>query len=126
MSDDPDALARLVHEQRLAHEADRAATEGRVMFDLKPWEERAEHQRELDRRIAFAVAARAVADAGLENTRKDAQLFALTSVMPAVLDALRAAAADAKYEAQAKRFTAALEVLGGGEGQERSDEKEPQ
>ena len=64
------------------------------------------------------IADRAVADAGLENTRRDAQLFALASVMPAVLDALRAAAADAKYEAQAKRFTAALEVLGG------SDDKE--
>ena len=89
-----------------------------------PWKDRAPFLREIDKSVVSLVAAMAVKDAGLENTRRDAQLFALASVMPAVLDALRAAAADAKYEAQAQRFTAALEVLGGGEGQERSDDKE--
>ncbi len=61
MADDPDALARLVHDIRVAHEADRAAAEGRVLFNLGSWEERAEHQRELDRRIASAVADQALA-----------------------------------------------------------------
>lgn len=120
MADDPDALARLVHDIRVAHEADRAAAEGRVLFNLGSWEERAEHQRELDRRIASAVAKRAVADAGLVNERRDAQLLAIGQYMPAIRRALTKAIADATSEAEAKPYRAALQALGGaGEGDDR-------
>lgn len=109
---DPDALPRLVHEQRLAHEADRAAAEGRTRFNLGTWEERPEYQRELDRRIASAVAAQAVHDAGLRNERLEAQLFALAANLPAVRRALTIAISEATYEAEAKPFRAALQALG--------------
>ena len=66
MTDDREALGRLVHETRLAHEADQAAADGRKRFNLGAWEERAPSQRELDMRIGAAVAARAVADAGID------------------------------------------------------------
>ena len=48
-------LGRLVHDTRLACEADRAAAEGRQKFHLAEWEDRSEHQRELDMRIGEAV-----------------------------------------------------------------------
>jgi hypothetical protein len=67
MSDDRESLGRLVHETRLAHEAERAAAEGRATFLLGAWEDRTDHQRELDMRIADAVAVRAVADAGIDR-----------------------------------------------------------
>jgi hypothetical protein len=54
---DREALGRLVHETRLACEAERSAAEGRVRFVLGSWEERSDHQRELDMRIGEAVAA---------------------------------------------------------------------
>jgi hypothetical protein len=58
MADDPrEQLGRLVHEMRLACEAERAAAEGRMRFLLGSWEERSDHQRELDMRIGEAVAA---------------------------------------------------------------------
>ncbi len=57
MPDPREPLGRLVHDTRLACEADRAAAEGRQKFNLSPWEERDEHQRELDMRIGAAVAA---------------------------------------------------------------------
>lgn len=115
MAEDPDVLARLVHEQRLAHEADQAAKEGRARFHLGFWEDRTDAQRELDRRIASAVAARAVRDAGLRDDRRDAQLFALQAHLPAVLDALAYAAANLDAGGRAGRYKAALEALGGGE-----------
>jgi hypothetical protein len=67
MSDDRESLGRLVHETRLAHEAERAAAEGRATFLLGAWEDRTDHQRELDMRIGSAVAVRAVADAGTDR-----------------------------------------------------------
>jgi hypothetical protein len=63
-----EALGRLVHDTRLAHEAERAAAEGRQRFNLPPWEERTPEQRELDMRIGEAVAAQARTDARLNLT----------------------------------------------------------
>jgi hypothetical protein len=58
MTADPRELSgRLVHETRLAHEAERAEAEGRVRFLLGTWEERSDDQHELDMRIGEAVAA---------------------------------------------------------------------
>lgn len=55
-ADPREPLGRLVHETRIAHEAGRAAEEGRVTFMLGAWEDRAVWQRELDMRIGAAVA----------------------------------------------------------------------
>lgn len=117
MPDDREPLGRLVHETRLAHEADQAAAEGRARFHLGLWEDRSDAQHELDMRIGSAVAAQAVADAKLRNDRRDAQLFALRSHLPAVLDALRFTVANVDTHARAKRYEAALEALSGGEEQ---------
>ena len=53
---DPDALARLVHEQRVAKNAEKERP-----FVLTDWDGRTEDQKDLDRRIASAVAAQALA-----------------------------------------------------------------
>ena len=75
MATDPrEPLGRLVHDARLACEADRAAAEGRERFKLGTWEERDDWQRELDMRIGEAVAGRAVADAGV--ARRDLRRIA--------------------------------------------------
>jgi hypothetical protein len=55
--DPREPYGRLVHDTRLACEAERAATEGRQLFNLGAWEERDPAQRELDMRIGAAVAA---------------------------------------------------------------------
>ena len=121
--DDREPYGRLFHERgRLTVNAELPERQRR---GIGPWEERDPMQCEIDMRGASAVAVQAVHDAGLENTRRAAQLFALGVHLPAVLDALRIAAADMEYGARAKRFTAALKALGGPEGQERSDGKEP-
>jgi hypothetical protein len=90
-TDEREPLGRLVHDTRLACEADRAAAEGRDRFNLPPWEERDDFQRELDMRIGSAVAVRAVADAKLRNDRRDAQLFAFGAHRAAIFDALKIA-----------------------------------
>jgi len=54
---DRESLGRIVHETRLACEAERAALEGRKRFNLEPWERRTYEQQETDMRIAEAVAA---------------------------------------------------------------------
>jgi hypothetical protein len=79
------------------------------------YDETDDFQREVDMRIASAVAAQAVADAGLEHKRMRAQVFALDAHRPAVFEALRFAAASAEYGSQAKRYLAALKALGGDE-----------
>jgi hypothetical protein len=122
MTDDREPLGRLFHERgRLTVNAELPERQRR---GIGPWEERDPMQQEIDMRGASAVAARAVHDAGLENTRRAAQLFALAVHLPAILDALRIAVASGGYEYDRKRYEAALVALGGGEGQERSDEKE--
>ena len=115
MGDPREPLGRLVHDVRLACEAGRAEAEGRQRFILPPWEERDDWQRELDMRIGSAVAARAVADAGVGNARRDAQLFALGAHRAAVFDALKIAVAASGYESVKKRFRVALKALGGEE-----------
>ena len=58
MADDPrEPLGRLVHETRLAHNAELSAAAGRQRFFLAAWEWRTDEQRELDMRIGEAVAA---------------------------------------------------------------------
>lgn len=120
MTDPREPLGRIVHDQRVARSA-----ELRQPFYLSTWEDRDEGQRELDMRIGAAVAVRAVADAKLRNERLEAQLFALGAHAPAILDALTSAVAGAEYEALARPYRAALEALGAGETQERTDEKGP-
>ena len=117
MADDREPLGRLVHEQRLAVNAELEHPRG-----LLPWEQRAPMQQELDMRIGSAVAAQAVADAGLANERMKAQLFAIGATMPAVRRALVIAITEATYEAEAKDYRAALKVYGAGEDQVRSEE----
>lgn len=82
---------------------------------LKSWAELDERDREVDDRIYSAVAAKAVHDAGLENTRRDAQLFALGAHRAAIFDALKIAITASGYEYERKRYRAALEALGGEE-----------
>ena len=113
MPDDPDALARLVHEQRVAKNAEKERP-----FVLTDWDGRTEDQKDLDRRIASAVATQAVADAGVDATRMRALLFAIGQHVPAALEALSAQIADEEYEAQKTRFRdaeAALQLLKGSE-----------
>ena len=117
MADDREPYGRIVHEIRLAFNTELSHPRG-----VLPWEQRDEGQREMDMRIGSAVAVQAVHDAGLDCERMRAQLFAFGVHLPAVLDALRLAAADQEYGARARRFRVALEALGGGETQER-DEK---
>jgi len=62
MTDPREPLGRLVHDTRLACEAERAALEGRQRFNLEPWERRTYEQQETDMRIGVAVAAQALAD----------------------------------------------------------------
>jgi hypothetical protein len=57
MPDPREPLGRLVHDTRLACEAERAALEGRLRFNLEPWERRTYEQQETDMRIGAAVAA---------------------------------------------------------------------
>jgi hypothetical protein len=57
MTDPREPLGRLVHDTRLACEAERAALEGRQRFNLEPWERRSYEQQETDMRIGAAVAA---------------------------------------------------------------------
>ncbi len=56
MTDPREPLGRLVHQTRLDHETERAAAEGRATFFLGTWEERGEHQHELDMRIGSVIA----------------------------------------------------------------------
>ena len=125
MTDPREALGRIVNETRIAFAAEQEDERGAKWF-IRPWEERAPSQRELDMRIGSAVAVRAVADAKLRNERLEAQIFALDANRPAILDALSSAVAGAEYEALAKPYRAALDALGGtGETQERTDEEGP-
>lgn len=77
MPDPREPLGRLVHDIRLATEAERATAEGRPRFFLGSWEERSGHQRELDRRIGAAVAqyVTAAAEATLGELRQTVGTF---------------------------------------------------
>ena len=124
MSDDREPLGRLVRETWIDWALEQPGA-------IKPawltrWEDLDSGQREVDMRIGSAVAVRAVADAKLRNERLEAQVFALGAHMPTIIEALRGAgeyAAAADLPAAAKRCRDALEALGAGEPQERTDEK---
>ena len=125
MIPDPrEPYGRIVNEARIAFAAEQEDDRGARWF-IRPWEERAPGQRELDMRIGSAVAVRAVADAGLENERMRVQLFALGAHMAAIREALELAVTvtDTDDGARARRYKAALEALGAGETQERSEAK---
>jgi hypothetical protein len=111
MADDPrEPYGRIFHEQgRFPVNAEREKP-----FGVGKWEDRTDEQREIDMRGASAVAAQAVADAGLGNERMKAQLFALTAHRPAIFDALNIILRMPElYESQKKRYRAALKALGG-------------
>lgn len=94
---------------------DRAAEARERPPATEPWSERAPFLKEIDRSVVSLVAAMAVHDAGLENTRRDAQLFALGAHRAAIFDALKIAIAAGGYEYERKRYRTALEALGGRE-----------
>lgn len=111
MADDREPLGRIVHEQRLALNAELEHPRG-----LLPWEQRAPMQQELDMRIGSAVAAKAVHDAGLENAELRKRLMRWEVNGNAILEALSIAAATAEYDHQIRRYKstwAALEALEG-------------
>ena len=120
MTDPREPYGRLVHDTRLACEADRAAAEGRQRFRLGEWEERDDGQRELDMRIGSAVAARAVTDAKLEAERMRAQLMAFAAERDRTVRELKRRASRAVTEVVRDALLFAAEVV---LGQERSDEK---
>jgi hypothetical protein len=72
------SYGQIVHEQRLAAEAEAAAKEKRQRFNLGSWDERTPWQREVDERIGSAVAARAVHDAGVAVAEAHGRLRAVT------------------------------------------------
>jgi hypothetical protein len=79
------SYGQIVHEQRLAAEAEAAAKEKRHRFNLGTWDERTPWQREVDERIGSAVAARAVHDAGLAVVEATGRLIAVTAERDAAL-----------------------------------------
>ena len=113
MTDDPrEPYGQIFHEQgRVTVNAEREKP-----FAVGPWEDRTDEQREIDMRGASAVAAQAVADAKLHNQRLEAQVFALAAITPDLRRALIIAITAATYEAEAKPFRRAMEILGGEEG----------
>ena len=109
MPDPREPYGRIVHDIRLAFNAELAHPRGVV-----PWEQREEGQKEMDMRIGSAVAVRAVHDAGAECMDLRAEVLLFRMHLPAALDALRKAVADAEYAARGRRFKAALDAWGGG------------
>ena len=122
MSDDRESLGRLVRETWVACVVD--YFKDPKLSWIAPWDDLDDFQREADMRIGSAVSARAVEDAKLRNDRLEAQVFALGANAPAIRRALVIAINGEEYEAGKRDFRKALEMMGGGEGQERSDEKE--
>lgn len=117
MPDDREPLGRIVRETWVAWAREQYRPKPSWLL---PWEELDNGQREVDMRIASAVAAQAVHDAGLECERMRVQLFAFGAHLPAIRRALTIAVADSQYEAEAKPYRAAIQALG---IQDRSDEK---
>lgn len=113
-----EALGPLVHLTRLKHDAALAAKEGRERFRLGDWDQRPEHQQDLDIAIAEAVAG-AVA-AGVREQYEDRITF-----IESLASGAKAAAEGypehspawidmtARYEAYAKAAEVARGVTGG-------------
>ena len=112
MAGDPrEPYGQIFHEQgRLTVNAEREKP-----FAVGKWEDRTDEQREIDMRGSSAVAAQAVADAKVRNERLEAQVFALAAITPDLRRALIIAITAATYEAEAKPFRRAMEMLGGSE-----------
>jgi len=117
VTDPRDLYGRIVNDTRRAYDAEQAAAEGRHGFCIPEWEDRPEFQKELDRRIGEAVAA-------AERER-----------IARLLDAMAAGSGGQsrhalRNAAQQVRSGAHVLLLGkelgaaGGEGQERTGEKE--
>lgn len=124
-SPDPrEPLGRLVHDIRLAAEADRAAAEGRQRFLLGEWEDRDDGQHELDMRIGTAVAAEARRDVEAELIRLRKFRMAVTVCLPVALDALRVAPDSAEAGFPAWRYVAAREALVSILGPDKSSSEE--
>jgi hypothetical protein len=123
MADDREPYGRLVHETRLACEAERAEMEGRIRFNLESWERRTWEQQETDMRIGAAVAAQALADAVPEPMTADQceRLRQMADEHAAAVEAVRrgldlAAPFHDSDEAVLARAWEALKVLSGEEG----------
>jgi hypothetical protein len=110
MTADPDALDRYA-EAAWKHRCDRMAEARERPMGYGTWAERTPFLREIDRSVCSLVAAMAVHDAGLQSHADAMELARFRSHLPAILDALHGAIADAGYAAQAKPFKAALEAL---------------
>jgi len=89
MAEDPDALARVVHETRCSF----AAALDRPMTPA-PWEQRHPRQQQLDREIAAKVEARVRADIAADFKRLAADLKPHPLVPPGVPGIERAARQD--------------------------------
>ncbi len=87
------------------------------------WDLLGTKKREPYERMASAVAVRAVADAGLENDRRDAQLLAFAAERDRAVRELKRRASRAVPGVARDAWLAAADVV---TGQERSDEKEAQ
>ena len=121
MTDDREPYGRIFHEQgRLTVNAEREKP-----FLIAAWPDRTAEQQEIDMRGASAVAVRAVADAELDLDVMRMKLAVLGAHLPAIREALELAvtATDTDDRGRARRYKAALEALGAGEPQERTDEK---
>lgn len=116
MAEDPrEPYGRTFHEQgRIPVNAEREKP-----FNVGPWEDRTEEQREIDMRGASAVAAQAVADAGLEAAELRKRLMGWEAAGPAILEALSIAVATVEYDhlkGRYKRTWAAVNALEEGTG----------
>ena len=83
------------------------------------WEDLSDEEREMSMRIGSAVAAQAVADAGLEAAELRKRLMGWEAAGPAILEALSIAVATVEYDhlkGRYKRTWAAVNALEEGTG----------
>lgn len=112
MTDPREPYGQIFHEQgRIPVNAEREKP-----FAVGPWKDRTGEQQEIDMRGASAVAARAVADAKLNDDRARILLLALGAHRGAIFDALTMAIEGSEYEDGKRRYRNALKALGGDEG----------
>ena len=112
MTDDREPLARVALEALYAWAAEQPFGEAPWLHD---WVDMSPPKQEALMRVGSAVAARAVVDAKLHDDRARALLFALGANRGAIIDSLRSSIAEAKYEADKRRYRNALTALGGDE-----------
>ena len=112
MDDPREPLGRIVRETWVAWAKEQSSPKPSWLLG---WEDLDDGQREVDMRIASAVAVQAVADAKLRNERLEMQVFALGAITPALRRALVIAITDAEWESEKRDYRKALEVLGGEE-----------